>query len=253
MKTRRVPILLTSSVIAHDTSVALTHSHERARLSLESVAQWLRIDPTLQLVLCDGSSYDFADTVARMFPLADIECLHFENDQGKVAQYGRGFGEGEIVRYALMHSRIIAQAGCFAKCSSKLWVENFADCLSEWNGTLWCKGVFSNAFSPLKRTIFSYIDTRFYIANCEVYDRYFKNAHLQINRDLGHGLEECFRDAFQQSSLKNALCNIPPIICGVGGGTGTYYRTSFVRKYKEILRVKLVRANPKFSALFSKR
>lgn len=245
-----IPILLTSSVIVHDTAVALSDREERIRLAIESVAEWLRLAPTLRLVLCDGSDFDFAPLVAQRFPGATIECLHFNNDQALVQLYGRGYGEGEIVRYALNHSRLIQECGAFTKCTSKLWVDNYLECLTHWNGIMRIKGVFLDVFSPLKPTRLAYIDTRFYISSCEAYRKYFENAHLDIRRDAGHGLEECFRDVVLTQRLEHILLPVPPVISGVGGGTGIYYVNTKRRILKEKLRVRLVRALPRYSRLF---
>lgn len=247
----KIPVLLTSSVIAYDTEVALKNQDERVRLALESVEQWLKIDPLLTLVLCDGSNFDFSSIVLRQFPLALIECLHFENNQELVKQQGRGYGEGEIVRHALNYSKFIADAGCFAKCTSKLWVENYLECLSAWNGELLCKGVFLDVFSLSKRTCFSYIDTRFYVASCATYNKYFVDAHLQIQSKRGHGLENCFFDLFSKYKIQHSLFTVSPIICGVGGGTGTYYKNTSLRNGKEQLKLNLVKLLRRFRPLFS--
>jgi len=160
-----IPVLLTSSVVAHDASVRLRDTDERLRLAMESVAEWLKIEPRQPLVLCDGSSYNFTDRVRVAFPQARIECLHYENPHELVHWHGRGYGEGEIVRYAINHSRFIAEANCFVKCSSKLWVRNFHECMQWWNGVFLCKGIFLEAFSPVKKTKLHHIDTRFYVAS----------------------------------------------------------------------------------------
>ena len=248
-----IPVLLTSSVVAHDPGVALTDTDERLQLALESIEQWLKIDPGLPLVLCDGSSHDFSQLVRQRFPDARIECLAFENDQEKVRLFGRGYGEGEIVRHALDHSRFIATAGCFAKCSSKLWVENFQQCTSDWNQRFLCKGVFLDVFSPIRKTTFSYIDTRFYVASVSFYRQHFENAHLQVGMRNGKAfsLEDCFHDVVLKDELKGILMRVPPVISGAGGGIGKYYRNTRTRQFKENLRLKLVRMNPAFRDLFA--
>jgi len=246
----RSPVLLTSSVIAYDAGVSLKDPSERVRLTLESVGQWLRIDPLLPIVLCDGSNFDFSPLIRKRFPGATIECLRFENDQEKVRLHGRGYGEGEIVRYALDHSRLITAAGSFAKCSAKLWVANFSECTVHWNGQMRLKAVFNDVFSPWRETRLAYIDTRFYIASLENYRRHFEYAHHQIRAAEGHGLEEAFRDVFLQNELRHALLPVYPIICGVGGGTGRPYRTPLKRRIKEWLRLKLVITNPSFKHYF---
>lgn len=250
MAPRDIPILLTSSVIAHDTGVALKDTQERIRLTLESIREWLKIEPNQRIVVCDGSNHDFSGVVYKQFPGAAIECLHFENQQKLVHEYGRGYGEGEVVRYALANSQFIALAGCFAKCTSKLWVENFSECATDWRGGLRFKAVFLDVFAPLKPTRLAYIDTRFYIASCDDYRIYFQDAHFHIRKDEGHGLEECFRDVFMTQGFRGSLFTIPPVICGVGGGTGVPYRTPLKRRLKERLRLWLVRSSRQFAPLF---
>lgn len=244
------PLLLTSSVVPHDMGVKLTDPQERTRFALESVQEWLQNAPDLRVVMCDGSGFDFSPLVAERFPDADIECLHFLNDVDQVREHGRGYGEGEIVRHAITHSRFIAEAACFAKCSSKLWVENYAECLEAWNGRMRFKGVFTNVFSPWKKTKLAYIDTRFYLISCADYRQYFEAAHQNIRKREGHGLEECFRDVLRAQNLSQLLLPVPPVIAGVGGGTGVYYRTSIKRRLKERLRLALVKAHPSFEHLF---
>jgi len=247
----RIPVLLTSSVVAHDTRVALTHTPDRIAFALESVACWLELYPQISLVLCDGSNHDFSAAVSQAFPTAQIECICFENDQQAVRQQGRGFGEGEIVRYALAHSHMIAAAGAFAKCSSKLWVSNYDECLRDWNGELLCKAVFDNVFSPFKGTSLAYIDTRFYIASVAFYRQHFQDAHLSINVAAGKGLEECFLEAFNHRQMQGVLLNVPPVIEGVGGGIGKHYKTSLKRRLKERLRLHIVRSQSTFAPLFA--
>lgn len=250
MKRQKIPVLLTSSVIPHDTGVALKDTQERIRLTLDSIGEWLKIDSAICIVVCDGSNHDFSLSIAERYPDAAIECLYFENQQDLVRSHGRGYGEGEIVRYALAHSRVIAQAGCFAKCTAKLWVPNFAQCAADWHTGIRLKAVFLDVFSPLRPTRLAYIDTRFYIASCESYREHFESAHYQIRASDGHGLEECFRDVFLQHRFPSSLFRVPPIICGVGGGTGSYYRNPLKRRIKERFRLALVRMNQQFRDYF---
>ncbi|MBT3065252.1 hypothetical protein [Rhodoferax sp. U11-2br] len=253
MKANSIPILLTSSVIAHDTSVKLTDTEKRIAFALESVREWLAIDSSLQIILCDGSGFDFTPLITKKFPNSKTECIFFENNKDMVSKYGRGFGEGEIVKYALARSESISKAGCFAKCTSKLWVKNYLKCLSAWNGNLLFKGVFVNTFSLFRPIKLKYIDTRFYIASISAYEEFFINSHLNIKKDIGHGLEECFLESIQKNKIEACLLNEPPIICGVGGGTGVSYKTSFKRTIKEKLKIRLARRNKNFYHLFSKR
>jgi len=250
MKINTPPILLTSCVIVSDHSVSLADADSRIKFTLESISKWLSISPELRLVVCDGSNYDFSDLVRAKFPNAHIECLHFQNTIERVKKQGKGFGEGEIVNYAIQHSIYLNDAECFAKCTAKLWVENFFDCLKGWDGEMRCKGYFANVFS-LRKTLFSYVDTRFYLANKSFYLEHFASAHTHVGGEKGLSLEDCFRDVIITERMGKILFNIAPVICGVGGGTGTYYKNNLRRKLKEALRILLVRRNKSFSHLFA--
>ncbi len=247
---KNIPILLSSSVIAYDNSVALTDTHLRIQLTIASIHEWLKIDAALPIVVCDGSNYDFSPAVREEFPGALIECLHFQNDQQLVREFGRGYGEGEIVKYAINNSKFINEFDCFAKCSAKLWVTNFLRCAADWNGCARFKAVFSNVFSPFNNTSFEYIDTRFYIVSLGYYRMQLENAHQAIDIGIGHGLEQCFHDVFLAQKLSHYLFNLPPIICGVGGGTGISYNNSRLRIIKEKIRLSLAKNTPQFNDLF---
>lgn len=245
-----IPVLLTSSIIAHDTRVALTNTSDRLAHALESVDHWLALHPRIKLVLCDGSDFDFAAPIAQSHPDADVECISFANDQEAVLEHGRGFGEGEIVRYAINHSRLIIEAGAFAKCTSKLWVSNYEDCMAEWNGRFLCKGVFDDVFNPFRKTSLSYIDTRFYASSLEFYRQHFENAHLHIDVKAGKGLEDCFTDIVKRQKMQSILLSEPPVIDGVGGGIGKYYKNPYKRRVKEKIRAKIARSFSDYRTLF---
>lgn len=104
------PILLTSSAIAMDPSVILKDQDMRIFYTLESLEKWLVIYPQGKFVLCDGSNFNFSPLIKLRFPTASIECLYFENDQNLIKLHGKGYGEGEIIRYALKHSVLLSES-----------------------------------------------------------------------------------------------------------------------------------------------
>jgi hypothetical protein len=172
------------------------------------------------------------------------------NDAGQVKLRGKGFGEGEIIRYALNYSSCLKGSEWFAKCTAKLWVDNFQECIKEWNGRFLCKAYFSNVFS-FKKTSLEYIDTRFYIADKSFYAAHFSDAHLNLVVDSGAGIEEKFLDIVDKKDLKKILFRTSPVVSGVGGGSGRYYNTSTIRRIKEVFRLKLVYLGSKYQALFN--
>lgn len=246
-----IPILLTSSVIAHDTQVKLLDPSLRLQHTIESIKKWIEITPESPIVVCDGSGYDFSALLTEKFPDHPIEFLSFNNDEALVKEFGRGYGEGEIVKYAINNSRVINRLGCFAKCTAKLWVENYSECLKYWNKIFICKGVFKNTLSPFKKTEMHYIDTRFYICDLNFYKSTFIDCHRKIEKKIGRGLEECFQEESINSKISRFIMPIYPIINGIGGGTATHYQTKKIRKIKEDIKIFFAKRNKSLTSLFA--
>jgi hypothetical protein len=249
MKSNLPPILLTSCVFVSDHSVSLKDKNARIKYTIESVEKWLNISRDLHLVICDGSNFDFSEIVREKFPGANIECIFFENNKEQVRLHGKGYGEGEIINYALQNSASLRDSEFFAKCTSKLWVENFLDCLKLWNGNFLCKAYFSHVFS-LRKTQFEYVDTRFYLVSKSFYLKYLATAYFNVGGEQGLSLEHCFRDIIQKEHFSKVMFNVPPVICGVAGGSGTYYKNNLKRRIKEVIRLQLVRRDNAFRHLF---
>ena len=245
------PILLTSSVIAMDQSVALKDPDQRANYTLDSIGQWLKVSPDIRLVICDGSGYDFSGIVKKRYPGSSVECLFFENDKQLVERHGKGYGEGEIIKYALLHSPALNDAKWFAKCTGKLWVSNFLGCLKEWNDFFLCKAYFSHVFS-FKSPKFEYVDTRFYLTDKDVYLKYFSEAHLEVGGMNGTSIEDKFKEMVLRNKFTHVVFRVPPVIQGMGGGAGMYYRNNLIRRFKEKLRSRIVQSNPSFKNLFNR-
>ena len=245
------PVLLTSCIIVADHSVKLKDPSERIRHTVESMEKWLNLGPGVRLVVCDSSGFDFSQIAKDKFPQAAIECLAFEADRDLVQYHGKGYGEGEIVKFAVQNSTYIKQADFFAKCTAKLWVENFHQCLGEWNGEFLCKGTFLNVFS-FRKTLFDHVDTRFYLVSKDFYWKYLAAVHLNLGGETGLSIEDSFRDVVLSNKMQGVMFSTPPLIGGVGGATGKYYNRKLSKKLKEILRFRLVKMDPNHSRLFTR-
>lgn len=244
------PILLTSSVIPHDKTVKLTDPDARINYTIESIREWLKISPDSKYVICDGSNFNFEEIIRKEFPNALIECLFFLNDHKLIEVRGKGYGEGEIIKHALKYSHTLKESNVFVKCTGKLWVVNYFQCIKNFTGDFFCQAYLKDVFS-LKKASLRYIDTRFYIFKKDFYEKYFLNAHEHLNIELGYGIEESFRDIALKNSFKNFLFDVTPRIFGVGGGSGACYKNSFKRKLKDALRLYVLKKSPKYRDLFS--
>jgi hypothetical protein len=213
------PLVLTSAVRPSAPFVELSAPVRRVGLSLAAIGEWLNIDETLRIVICDGTGYDFSRDVKMNFPSSEIECLSFLNNRDSVARQGKGFGEGEIMNHALKHSQIVKSAECFAKCTAKLWVENYLECLDGFNGCFGCE----KRYRHFSLTWADRVDTRFYLADKCFYRKVLSDCHRHVDDRAGYYLEHAFWNALKNNGLCDVWLRSRPIVCGVSGSTGKHY------------------------------
>jgi len=80
--------------------------------------------------------------------------------------------------------------------------------------------------------------------------KYLSAVYLNVGGELGLSLEHCFRDVIRKEQFSKIMFKVPPVICGVGGGSGTYYKNNLKRRIKEKIRLEIVRRDKSFSYLF---
>lgn len=230
--------------------VALSDAAQRVRLTLDSLALWVDKYKDLKIVLCDGSGYDFQEIIRRELPNADIECLHFFNDANLVSRHGKGYGEGEIIEYALKHSTFLANSEVFAKCTSKHFVSNLDEILVKWNEGFLCECYFVNYWSILGLRL-EFIDTRFYISSKFFYLRYLRNAHRKVHDSDGYFLEHAFKDVIMDNKISRIISSVPIILSGTSGSSGVTGAIKRKKKayLKQFLRRVVIRMNPIYHIL----
>ena len=245
-----LPILLTSSIQVMDFSGKLNNPELRLKHTIECISEWSKINPEGSYVICDGSNYNFSDILLSKFPKLKIEPLFFLNDQKRIRKHGKGYGEIEIINYAIEQSKILNQSDSFVKCTGKLWVSNYHECLAQWNDKFLGTAHFKDVFSLRKLSI-DYLDTRFYISKKAFFQNNFKESHLNLGGEIGLSIEDEFLRILLTKNEKRFLFNIPPIINGVGGGSGKYYKSNFLKIKKNKLRNWIAKKNHQYKDLFT--
>lgn len=231
-----IPILITSAINVSAKQTMLTDVDVRLRLTLQSIEQWRSTPMVSHVVVCDGSGFDLGPYIKNMDTEkigANCEVVFFNNDVAKVRSKGKGYGEGEIVNYALEHSLILREAIVFAKCTGKLWVENFVDCLKRFNGL--AAFDFHGKFTP------NQIDTRFYIVNKEFFNLNLAVLHNHVDDSKGFYLEHAYRNGLKNTKLSSYVMTPTPKICGISGSMGTIYKYNKIKSFLRNARSEFIR------------
>ena len=228
-----IPLIITSAITPEAPFVAISDVNQRLLLTFNSIKKWRLLYPNLKIILCDGSNYKFdLDNEKSFFEkMGEIEILSFKNNYENVKKFGKGYGEGEIIAYALENSIYLKGADNFAKCTSKLWVTNLQNLIDKYNGKLNIYKNYNSTFSIKLRQC----DTRFYIVNKNLYKKYFLNIHENVNDYSGIYLEHCFANAIKINKLGLTNFDNKPLINGYSGSTGSIYLPKADIKIKEFL------------------
>lgn len=220
-----IPLLITSAINVSAPGTKLADPAERLGLTLKGIERWLGTPAVESLVVVDGSAVDYSPQLRELNRGAkkNVEFLAFQNNAELVRQKGKGYGEGEIILHALAHSQTLAGAKCFAKCTAKLYVTNYAKCLAAFNGKFMC-GVYG------KNTI-GCLDTRFYISSREFWLKHFSQAHFQVDDPRGYYIEHSYLDRLKENGIKGFTLPVPPLIEGRSGSDNIEYTVpSFYRR-----------------------
>lgn len=233
------PLLLTSAVRPSGNFSAEIDHKTRLEAYLESIRNWLALDMNLRIVVCDGSEFDFAPYLKDLETRYPIECLKFENDRNGVIKKGKGYGEGQIINYALNNSTYLRDSSVFVKCTGKLWVKNYEILKRKFKGPIQIAPLVKvpKKFEDVKTVA---LDTRFYIVEKNYYDLQLRNAYLRVNDDRGVFLEHVFLEQVKSSTTDfiELRPRPEPIILGVSGTSGYRYKQDMylLRKAKSLIR-----------------
>jgi hypothetical protein len=162
-----------------------------------------------------------------------MEYLTFHGNQNK--EYGKGYGECEIIDYTLNHSKLIltSKDHYIIKITGRLIIKNIAKIIRFHKFFFSPKTVFCAINSD-----FSFPDSRFVIAPVEFWE-VFLNSKERINDSKGYFFEHALCDTIKKEKVfPYSPFLLMPYIEGMSGSTGEIYTgekqtISFAFKYSK--------------------
>ncbi len=212
--------------------VAVRERETRERQYYDSV-EWAISTAFDRIVVCENSGYDFEHSV-----FADLnekaaakntllEFLSFEGETEGVVKCGKGYGEGEILKYALRHSRLLEDADYFFKLTGRLRVLN----IDEIVGACSCENDYFLHFFPWWRCL----DTRFYgIRKCD-FENLLVDEYRKVNDREGISLENCYCEKLMACGVGVKAFGRYPRFAGVSGTTGEEHSQSLHQMLFDLL------------------
>ena len=148
----------------------------------------------------------------------DIEQISYHQNEDLVKLKGKGFGEGELIKFALENSMLLKTEDNFFKCTGKVYCRNFEVLLqmireNKLQNIFWR---FLNEDGALQR----WADTRFFYTTKKFCEEYLIPAYFNVD-DRKTSAETCCFDMLNQR-LQMAKA-IRPLLTGFCGGTNKPY------------------------------
>ena len=185
-----------------------------------------------KIVFCENSNFfethDVNKDVRKLFLLArkmgkELEIISFQGDFELVSLTNKGYGEGEIIEYAIMNSRLLRSAQYFCKITGRLKVVNIDKAFSETDFGI-------QYFNRDRIHSRDWIDTRFFCCEVEYYKNNLMHQYLKLSDKVV--IERLFYYVLREKSKKEWRSTyVYPDFEGKSGATGKEYKdTNVMRK-----------------------
>jgi len=172
------------------------------------------------IVFCENTGFIFDYAPLKEKALANgknLEIISFKGDYTLIEKKGKGFGEGEIIKYALNTSKILAEYSAFFKLTGRLIVKNMDRIVATTKS--------ENSFIYHPKTIYrmpvDHIETFFYKVDKTIYIENLIDAFEEVDESCYRYLEHIFYERLFNFNLLSF--KIAPQISGISGTSGDSY------------------------------
>ena len=208
---------------------ALTNQQERERQYLDAIRYYLSTTK-LNIIFVENSGTDISHLFKAYIETGRLECLTFPGNQNK--SRGKGYGECEIIEYALINSRLLQsdRNNRIVKITGRLIVKNLKTIIRIHDLLLSRKTVLFAINSDM-----SFPDSRCIIAPIGFYKKFLKMKEI-INDSTGYYFEHALLETIKtEKEYSYSPFFIQPDIVGISGSTGKIFKSvshSITHMYK---------------------
>ena len=194
---------------------ALNNTEERKAQYVNAIRYYLN-KTNYSVVFAENSGTDISILFQDFIDSGRFECLSYMGNQNK--EKGKGYGEAEIIEFAINNSRLIDEKSIIAKITGRLIINNI-----------------NRIIKPLKKNTdfvscqfhydLKFADSRLVCATTAFYFHFLKHKE-QINDSIGVYFEHILSLSVLNSNLRYIPFSEEPLFIGKSGTTGTTYQPS---------------------------
>ena len=165
-----------------------------------------------KIVFAENSNTNISDLFEKEVANNLIEFLTFKGNEFD-PELGKGYGEAEIIEYAINHSRFIRESDYIIKVTGRLIPQNFHQLLVDFK--LYPK--FDVVVSYACRGL---LDSRIVIAKSEFWEKKFLPNRNRLNDSKGYYFEHLLEDCLNGVAWRPFFLSLPKFN-GISGTSGT--------------------------------
>ncbi|EOR94022.1 hypothetical protein ADIARSV_2856 [Arcticibacter svalbardensis MN12-7] len=221
-------IIITSTIYVNSNFTVLTDPSLRQQQYVDSIRWYLSVRTIDSIIVCDNSGFDYS-LILELQDMADrngknIEFLNFRGDVERISTLGKGYGEGEIMRYLFSESRLLSYHESFYKVTGRVKVLNLERLVDNVKHDDIC-------FQQIRINPFSntdLIDTRLYYCSKPIFSTILLNEFEKVNDEKSYYLENAYTDALRLAGIKYRNFKILPRFEGFSGSHGGTLKLSAI-------------------------
>lgn len=177
---------------------------------------------------CNGEQFNILQQSA-IEHQTELEFLSFQGDAEQACIHGKGYGEGEIMKYVFQNSELMKEESYFVKMTGRLQIDNIDGIVTNLKKT----GTYFNIPNSTRRDIY---DTRIYAMPIKQFEEFFMDEYVHVMDSEGIYLEHVYTEILCKNRIH--VSNFPkyPRIKGISGSGGIIYDyTEWKCKIKDLL------------------
>ncbi len=225
----------TISPMVQDSEVVVRDCKERLKQYKDCIYFFLESGAFRKIIIGENSNYP-QDELEEVFHKAkernvELEYLTFQGDSDATRKHGKGYGEGEIMKYIFQNSKLLAGETSFMKITGRLKLDQACKLVKK------CKEG-RTYFNIPKPDLRDWYDTRLYVMPVKIFQAYFIDAYKRVEDSEKRYLEVVYTDVLEEHKIK--VNNFPrfPRVVGVSGSTGAaYVYSEWKCKIKDVLSI----------------
>ena len=228
-------LLLTASVDPAASKTPFTHLLDpKLRLEeyLNNIKKIIEVGVFDKIVFCENTNYNYDYSEIVKFAKSknvELEPLIFEGNYEKIGKQGKGYGEGEIIKYAIMNSRLLTTDSVFYKLTGRIFVRNKASIVRKNKQK---EIIFIKAQRKVR-----IVDARFFKSSVVFFKQHLMDEFVHVNDPAKHYLEMVYFEKLKSIDGISRF-NEFPYFAGISGSTGKKYDQSLYEYVKYSLLLK---------------